>query len=161
MSKTLLSELELLDVSVAASASFAEAAEILLSSGLSAIAVVDESRAVVGFFTEDDLLKGLFPGYLDELRHTAFLRDDVAALSEKGRGAAEEPVARHMRKAITVNVDDSAAHVAERFLHCEWGALAVVDERGKFLGMVRQTDFCRALLRRLQAAPSPAPHAQS
>lgn len=151
MSRTLLSQLELLDVSVPKTASFAEAAETLLRSGLSAIAVLDERRRVVGFFTEDDLLKGLFPGYLGELQHTAFLRDDVAALAQRAREVAREPVARHMRKPVTVDQQDAGAHVAERFLHCEWGALAVV-EHGRFVGMVRQVDFCRALLQRIGGA---------
>lgn len=154
MTPTLLRELELVDASVSADAPFVEAADALLASGLSAVAVLDRSRAVLGFFTEDDLLKGLFPPYLAELHHTAFLRDEAAALQEHARAVAQEPVSRHMRKAVTVDVGDSAAHVAERFLHCEWGALAVVDE-GRFVGMLRQDRFCRLLLGRLGLLSTP------
>jgi hypothetical protein len=39
-------------------------------------------------------------------------------------------------------------HVAERFLHSPWGALAVV-EKERFVGMVDQVDFVESLLREL------------
>lgn len=134
--------------SVPRTATFLEAARTLASHGLSAIAVVDDAGRVVGLFTQDDMLAGLFPGYLPELRHTAFLQADLDALAARAETGGGEAVTRHMRKPLTVDVDASAAHVAERFLHCEWGALAVV-ERERFVGMLDQGEFCRTILARL------------
>jgi hypothetical protein len=54
-----------------------------------------------------------------------------------------------MRAPLTVEVDTSAAHVAELFLHCEWGAIAVVEDR-RFLGMLEEAAFCRMILGRLR-----------
>jgi CBS-domain-containing membrane protein len=129
-------------------ATFLEAARTLAAHELAAIAVVDEADRVVGLFTQDDMLAGLFPGYLTELRHTAFLQEDLDSLAARAETAGGEAVTRHMREPVTVNVDASAAHVAERFLHCEWGALAVV-ERERFVGMLAQSEFCRTILARL------------
>ncbi len=129
-----------------------EARDVLFQSGLSAIAVVDDDRRVVGLFTEDDLLAALFPPYLRELRHTAFVRDDPSVLAAAADRAAAHRVERHMRKPVTVSTSSSATHAAEVFLHCEWGTLAVVEER-RFVGMLSQLEFCRALVREL-AAPS-------
>jgi CBS-domain-containing membrane protein len=139
--------LDLVAAAVPSTAHVNEASRALVESRLSAIAVLDAHERVVGFFTEDDLLHGLFPGYLSELQHTAFLSEDLDALLEGLHDAGTRPVADCMRRAVTVERGDAAAHIAERFLHSEWGALAVV-ERGRFVGMIRQLDFCRLLIER-------------
>jgi CBS-domain-containing membrane protein len=144
-----LRDLGLVDVSVARGATFGAAAASLQSVGISALAVVDGRRHVVGLFTDDDLLHGLFPPYLAELRHTAFVRDDEDALARRAREVAGEPVARHMRKPVILAADTSLTHAAERFLHVPWGALAVVDEHDRFLGMLSQIEFARAVLERV------------
>lgn len=144
---TLLRELRLHPASVRRGTPFLEAARALLDAQTSAIAVLDEDERVAGVFTDDDLLRGLFPGYLDELHHTAFLvDDDVLAASVEAAGG--EPVDRYMRKPVTVEIDAGVAHVVERFLHTPWGAVAVVEE-GRFVGMVEQVAFVRHLLERL------------
>jgi CBS domain-containing protein len=130
-------------------ASFLEAARTLAAfAELSAIAVVDDERRVVGLFTHDDLLAGLFPGYLAELKHTAFLSEDLDALAARAETAGGNPVRKHMRRPLTVDVETSPAHVAELFLHCEWGALAVVDGK-RFAGMIGEPAFVRTILGRL------------
>lgn len=143
-----LRESTLVPASVSRTATFLEAARELAAHEIAAVAVLDEERRVVGLFTHDDMLKGLFPGYLADLRHTAFLEQDVDALAAHLEKAARDPVTEHMRPPVTVELDAGAAHVAERFLHCEWGALAVV-EAERFVGMVGESEFCRAILRRL------------
>ena len=145
---SLARELTLIEASVPRNASFAEAARVLDDSGLAAIAVVDGDGGVIGLFTPDDLLGGIFVEYLEELRHTAFLEARVDVLLERAREVANEEVERHMSSATTVAVDTSSAHLAERFLHSEAGAIAVVDGT-RFVGMISQLHFCRSLLRRV------------
>ncbi len=147
---SILRQLELVDATVATTASFLEAARALYAAGLSAIAVVDDERRVAGLFTDDDLLRGLFPRYLETLRHTAFLEVDTSPLSAQLERSAAEPVVRHMRGPMTVDIGTSDVHIAERFLHCPWGALAVV-EHERFVGMVEQVAFTALLVRRLGA----------
>lgn len=142
-----LRECTLAAASVPRSATFLEASRELAAHEVAAIAVLDEDRRVVGLFTDDDVLKGLFPKYLSELRHTAFLREDADALAARLEKAAGDPVTEHMRDPVTLEIDTSAAHAAERFLHCEWGALAVVEQK-RFVGMLGEVEFCRQLLRR-------------
>lgn len=146
---TLLREIRLLPVSVRGDASFLEAARLLLEAHTSALAVVDADQHVIGMFTDDDLLRALFPRYLDELHHTAFLVDGEEIIQASIDAAADEPVSRYMRGAETVDVDAAPAHVVERFLHTPWGALAVV-EGGRFVGMVGQLEFTERLMRRLE-----------
>jgi CBS domain-containing protein len=146
-----LRELPLLPGSVRSGTPFLQATRALLAAETSAVAVLDDRDRVVGVFTDDDLLRGLFPGYLDELHHTAFLVDDGDLLAASIEAAAQQPVDRSMRAPVTVEIDSSVAHVVERFLHTPWGALAVVED-GRFVGMVDQLAFTRQLLRRLDAA---------
>lgn len=144
----LLRDMQLISVSVGADAGFLNATRTLLSAHSSAIAVVDHRDRVVGLFTDDDLLRGLFPRYLGELRHTAFLVNEAQALRASIEAAADEPVSRYMREPVTVEIDASAAHVVERFLHTPWGAIAVV-EAGRFVGMVGQLEFTDRLMEQL------------
>jgi CBS domain-containing protein len=145
---TPLRETRLVPASVSRAAAFVEAARALFGTGISAIAVVDDERRVVGLFTDDDLLRGVFPGYLDDLRHTAFVRAESQALAARLEVARADPVERYMRVPMTVDIDASAIHVAERFLHSPWGALAVV-ENDRFVGMVDQVDFVETLMSEL------------
>jgi CBS domain-containing protein len=140
--------MQLIPVSVGADAGFLHAARTLLAAHSSAIAVVDREDRVVGLFTDDDLLRGLFPRYLGELRHTAFLVNEAQALRASIEAVAAEPVARYMREPVTVEIDASDAHVVERFLHTPWGAIAVV-EAGRFVGMVGQLEFIERLMGQL------------
>ncbi len=144
----LLREIRLIGASVRKDDTFLEAARSLLGSETSALAVVDGQERVTGLFTDDDLLRGLFPRYLDELHHTAFLVEDGESLRGNLETAARESVERHMREPVTVEIDAGAAHVVERFLHTPWGAVAVVDS-GRFVGMVNQLDVTRYLVERL------------
>jgi CBS domain-containing protein len=145
---TLLRDMQLIPASVNTDAGFLHAARMLLAAHSSAIAVVDRDDRVVGLFTDDDLLRGLFPPYLGELRHTAFLVNEGQALRASIEAAAAEPVSRYMREPVTVGIDASDAHVVERFLHTPWGAIAVV-EAGRFVGMVGQLEFTERLIERL------------
>ena len=131
-------------------ARFCDAADALCASGLSAVAVVDDERRVLGLFTEDDFLAGVFPRYLVELHHTAFTPAGLDAVTAAARAAAGESVQRHMRPAVVVDADASALHVAEVFLHCEWGAVAVVRDH-RLVGMLAQVAFCRQLVPALHA----------
>jgi CBS domain-containing protein len=140
--------IDLVPASVAADATFAEAARTLSEHRLPAVAVVEERR-VVGLFTEEDLLRGVFPEYLEELRHTAFLETEPPSLRERARDVRDEPVRKHMRGPITVEIGASSLHAAERFVHCDEGAIAVVDDAGAFVGMLSRTEFSYAMLRRL------------
>ncbi len=141
--------MELAAVSVEKDTLFLDAARLLLAAHTSALAVVDAANRVVGLFTDDDLLRGLFPGYLGDLRHTAFLVDEGEPLQASAAAVAHETIARYMREPVTVDIDSAPAHIVERFLHTPWGALAVV-ERGRFVGIVGQLEFTERLLERLE-----------
>jgi CBS domain-containing protein len=118
---------------------------MLYRSGLGAIAVLDDDE-VRGMFTQDDLLRAVFPRYLDELEHTAFLDDDEVFLLGSDL-ARSTPVATLMRRVEPVELPASALDLAQRFLHHDAPALIAV-RGGAFAGVIDQTTFCTAILRR-------------
>jgi CBS domain-containing protein len=134
-------DLTLVDISIAHSATFRDAARELAASGLQAIAVLDADGRVQGVFTQDAALRGLFPGYLGELRHTAFLGDDDEMLAERARAVRDKPVGKHLTPAPVLDADDSHTHAAELFLHSGLGALPVVDGEA-YSGMLEQRVLC-------------------
>lgn len=142
---TQLRDLPLVDAAVPETATFREAVEALFAAELPAIAVLDDERRVVGLFSQSDLLRGIFPGYLGELRHTSFLRDDDARLDARARGVRHRPVSDFARDVTPLAADESETHAAERFLHTGEDALPVVD-RDRFAGMLSVTALCRARL---------------
>jgi len=141
-----LREITLVHASVATTATFAEAAQALSEARLPALAVLDGER-VVGLFTDRSLLSGLFPSYLGDLRHTAFLEGD-SLLSERAIGVRNEPVTKHMRPPVTLEIETSTVHAAERFLHCEDGAVAILEDK-RYVGMLSRSELSNAVLRRL------------
>jgi CBS domain-containing protein len=142
-----LRDLDLTDASVDASATLAEAVAELFEARVPAIAVLDEERRVLGILSEREILGSVFPGYLVEIRHSAFLQDDESALDELAARARDRPVREVMRTSEVLDAADSQIHAAERLLHSGDDALPVT-EGGRFLGMLSIAGLCHARLDR-------------
>jgi CBS domain-containing protein len=145
-----VADLTLVPVSVDASATFEEAARLLAENRLASIAVLDGGK-VVGLFTDEELLLGVSPRYLGELKHTAFLEAELPSLRDRAESVRSETVRKHMRAPVTVQLNAGVFHAVERFVHTDEAAVAVVDEGGRFHGMLERTELAHALLRRLTA----------
>jgi CBS domain-containing protein len=144
-----LRNLPLVRASVPESATFADAVAALFEAQVPALAILAGDR-VVGVISEIDVLRAVFPPYLAELRHTAFLDDDPATLDERARVVHDRPVGELARRVDVLDGDDSETHAAERFLHTGEQALPVV-EHGRFLGMLSIAALCHARLDRVEA----------
>jgi len=143
-----LRDLPLVDATVPDSATFAEAVARLFEAQVPALAVVAADGRLVGVVSELDVLRAVFPGYLAELRHTAFLEDDPDALDARARAVRDRPVGELARKVEVLDGDESETHAAERFLHTGEQALPVV-ERGRLLGMLSIAALSHARLDRV------------
>jgi CBS domain-containing protein len=143
-----LRDLPLVNASVPASATVAEAAARLFQAQVPAIAVVTDDGRLAGIVSELDLLRAVFPGYLAELRHTAFLEDDPDALGERARAVRDRSVSELARKVEVLDGDESETHAAERLLHTGEQALPVI-EGGRLLGMLSIAALCHSRLDRV------------
>lgn len=140
-------DLVLTDASVPETARLAEAVAVLFEARVPAIAVVDDARRVLGVLSERDVLRAVFPGYLAEIRHTAFLQDDTAALEEIAGRARDRPVREFVRATEVLRAEDSQIHAAERLMHSGDDALPVVDGE-RYVGMLSVAGLCHARLGR-------------
>lgn len=142
-----LRDLDLTDASVPESSTLAEAVAELFAARVPAIAVLDTEQRVVGILSERDILRAVFPGYLEVIRHTAFLPDDAAALEELAARARDRSVREFVREAELLQASDSQIHAAERLMHSGDDALPVVED-GRFVGMLSVAGLCHARLDR-------------
>lgn len=138
----------LVDASVPEAATLSQAARALLEVGVPALAVVSDDGRVLGVLSGADVLRAVFPGYLEEVRHTAFLTDDAESLDALARSVRDEPVLEFARPVEPLGIDDSQIHAAERFLHADEDALPVVDGE-RFVGMVTVAALGAARLSRV------------
>jgi CBS domain-containing protein len=145
-----LRDIPLVHASVRDTATVAEAVAALFEAKVPAIAVLDERERVLGVFSESDVLRAVFPEYLNEMRHTAFLPDDAAPFDAVAAGARDRPVRDFVRASESLRAEDSQIHAAERLLHSGEDALPVVDEE-RFLGMLSVAALCLARLDRPEA----------
>jgi CBS domain-containing protein len=142
-------ELPLVDASVPDTVSLREAVSRLFDAQVPALAVLHSDGRLAGVLAEVDVLRAVFPRYLAELRHTAFLEDDLATLVARAREVRDRPVVEFARQVTPLDADESETHAAERFLHSGEQALPVVQGR-RFLGMLSIAALCHA---RLGAVP--------
>lgn len=137
--------IELIDAWIPVDATIGDAANRLARTRASALAVIEDDRRVAGTFGHLDLVRCVFPAYLGELRHTAGLRDDAEALARRVAERAHDPLPPRTRPPITLEVDSSALHVAELFLHTGLPSLPVVQD-ARFVGMLELRRFSRAIV---------------
>jgi CBS domain-containing protein len=130
------------------------AVRTVLESGMPALAVVDGRDRFAGIFGEREFMSALFPGYLGQLRQTAFLPRSLDAALEKRDECRGEPVGRYMTTDhVEVGPDFSDTQVAEIFLHHRVLVVPVVADR-RVVGLLTRRDFFRALAERF-VGPAP------
>ena len=142
-----LRDVTLTDASVPETATLAEAVAELFAARVPAVAVLDRNGGVIGILSERDILRAVFPGYLAEIRHSAFLPDDATALEELAARARDRPVGEFVRTSEVLDASDSQIHAAERLMHSGDDALPVAED-GRFVGMLSVAALCQARLDR-------------
>jgi predicted transcriptional regulator len=93
-------------------------------------------------------MAALFPGYVGELHHAAFVSGLLDEALEKRASCSDEPVAKHMNaEHIAVEEDFSDVALAEVFLHHRVLVVPVEREQ-RPVGLVTRTAFFRVLAER-------------
>jgi CBS domain-containing protein len=124
------------------------AVRAVLDSGMPALAVVDEAERFAGIFGEREFMTALFPAYLGQLRHAAFLPRSLDEALEKRDECRVEPIARYMTTDhVEVGPGFSDVQVAEIFLHHRVLVVPVI-AGGRVEGLLTRRDFFRALAER-------------
>ena len=124
------------------------AVRAVLQSGMPALAVVDEHERFAGIFGEREFMSALFPGYLNQLRHAAYLPRTLDAALEKRESCRRDPIGKYLTTDhVEVGPDFSDTQVAEIFLHHRVLVVPVVAD-GHVEGLLTRRDFFRAIAER-------------
>ncbi|MEJ7891901.1 MAG: CBS domain-containing protein [Solirubrobacteraceae bacterium] len=117
----------------------------LVDSGLPALPVVDRQERFAGIFGEREFMGALFPGYLRDLKHAAFLSKSIDETLEKREGCRQETVGKHMNtEHVEVAADYGDTQIAEIFLNHRVLVVPVVD-KGHVKGVLTRGQFFRAI----------------
>jgi CBS domain-containing protein len=122
------------------------ALDLMLEHGVRHLPVLDDERRVVGILSFDDL--------------RAALPFDVSRRSRPGVGERHRMLDLAVSDAMTwaphtVRPEAPVAEAARRLAESRIGCLPVVDERGRLLGILSETDVLRAFVSALESeAPS-------
>jgi CBS domain-containing protein len=120
----------------------------VLDSGAPALPVVDERDRYAGIFGEREFMEALFPGYLKQLRHAAFVDRSLDEALERRDSCRVEPIGRYMNtEHVDVGRDFSDLQIAEIFLHHRVLIVPIVAD-GRVHGMLTRRDFFRAVAER-------------
>jgi len=124
------------------------AVRVVLDSQMPALAVTDADGRYAGIFGEREFMEALFPGYVKQLKHAAFVTRSLDEVLEKRESCRIEPVGEHMNtEHVDVGPDFSDVQVAEIFLHHRVLVVPVVDD-GRVEGLITRRDFFRAIAER-------------
>jgi len=134
----------------------AELVRLLLERRISAVPVVEDG-AVVGIVSESDLLRrpelGTAPARPRWLLLFGFAERDAAAYTKThGRTAGEV-----MSQPVISVAEDAAVEEVARLMDRHRIKRLPVLRDGRLVGIVTRSDLVRALARKLQETPSPAP----
>lgn len=120
--------------------------EILTRHRLSGVPVVDEEGHVLGFVSEEDIVKAALPGYFEYLSRSASSIPDIGQFQARLRRIGREPVSKYMNATVTVfKEDDSDFSVAMAMISKNARRSPVVRD-GVLVGAVNREDLLQRLL---------------
>ncbi len=119
--------------------------EILARHRLSGVPVVDEEGHVLGFVSEEDIVKAALPGYFEYLSSASSI-PDIGQFQARLRRIGREPVAKYMNTTVTTfKEDDSDFSVAMAMISKNARRSPVVRD-GVLVGAVNREDLLQRIL---------------
>ncbi len=110
------------------------------------IPVVDEDMRVVGFITDNDIMKASIPSYFALLQSASFLPDTNQFVKNMAR-IRDHKVSEYMSKPpIVIKEDAPLIHAADLMMRHNIKTIPVVDDDGRLLGIITKIDILRAAL---------------
>lgn len=123
-----------------------QAAEVVASTQVSDLMVVDEENNFVGVLSEGDLIRAVLPRYEELMAQGEGLSSAFETFVENGKAKAEQPIEPLVIKSpITVGPSDPVLRAASTMIAKQIRRLPVVD-KGKLVGTVARADICRGVL---------------
>jgi CBS domain-containing protein len=132
-----------------------EAIETLLRHHMTGLPVIDDQGKVIGFVSEEDIIKSALPAYISNLPSSSFL-PDYGQFSQRLAAIASKPVSDVMhRNCVTFDVDESDFAVASTMIskHIK---IAPVMKDGIMVGYISRAYLIKRMMRSYGNAEHPA-----
>lgn len=133
-------------ISVSPSTTYEEVAKILYKNNISGVPVLDEMNKIVGFVSEKDIFRILYPHYKSYYEHPESYSDSDARES-KAVEIKNHPAEMFMVKnPVLCGAEDSVMKVGALMLARNVSRIPVI-EAGQVVGMVSRKMIYRAVLK--------------
>ncbi len=121
-----------------------KALEILLASGMSGLPVLNKRGAVVGAFTEKEILMAILPAYIRKVGSFIYGEDSKAVL--KRMSSLDKFLVKDlMRKEVQTVEEETSLSEVSRIMLSHSERRVVVIKGGKAIGIITRYDVVRAL----------------
>lgn len=123
-----------------------QAAEVVASTQVSDLMVVDEENNFVGVLSEGDLIRTILPRYEEIMQQGENLSSAFETFVENGKSMADKSIEELVIKdPLSVSPNDPVLRAASTMIARQIRRLPVVD-KGKLVGTVARADICRGVL---------------
>src|SRR3989344_4753422 len=125
-----------------------DAAKFIFGHNHKGIPVVNESKKVIGFITEQDIMSRMFPN-VSEFMEDYIHERDFEAMEGNLKNILTQKVKNVMsKKVITIHVEDPLLKAESIMKLHDISRLPVVDNKGTLLGIISKGDIFRRLISR-------------
>ncbi|QTA38289.1 CBS domain-containing protein [Thermosipho ferrireducens] len=119
--------------------------KILSRQEITGIPVVDEDLRVVGFISENDIIRAALPSYFALLQTASFI-PDLNQFVKNLKKLSYKPVADIMSKpAISVKESTPLLHAADLMIRHTLKVLPVIDESERLIGVITRMKILEAV----------------
>mgnify|MGYP003587442388 CR=1 FL=1 len=123
-----------------------DAVHVIYRHNVSGVPVIDEDWKLVGYLSENDILKASVPTYLEVLAKSSFLENGGNSLLERFKVLGKKKVSEFMNPSpIFVTPETSLMVVADLMIRKHVKRLPVTED-GKLAGMISREAFCEFLM---------------
>lgn len=135
-------------VTISPQTTFADAAKLLYDKNMSGLPVVDGRNKLVGFVSEKDLFRVIYP-YYKSYYESPEDYTDMESRENKVKEISKHPAKNFMYTDVaTVGPDIPVLKAAATMLAKKVSRLPVVDEKGNILGIISRKMIYRAIMKR-------------
>ncbi len=130
-------------------ATMRQAADLVSTTGVSDLMVVDEDNSFVGVLSEGDLIRAVMPNFHELMRDGMSLRDAFDEFVENGKEMAVRPIDELVisgDKLVKFRPDDDVLKAAGTMVAKQIRRLPVTDLGGKLVGTISRADVCKGIL---------------
>ncbi|MDK2840048.1 MAG: hypothetical protein PWQ83_1627 [Thermosipho sp. (in: thermotogales)] len=121
--------------------------KILSRQQVTGVPVMDEDYKVVGFISENDIIRAALPSYFSLLQTASFI-PDLNQFVRNLKKISNRAVSEIMTKpAITIKESTPLLHAADLMIRHSLKILPVVDEDDKLLGVITRMKILEAVSR--------------